>query len=411
MDIEFLTIDDLDLAGKTVLVRVDINTPVDPNTGGLLEINRIKECSVTLRSLEDSKVVVASHQGRVGRYDYVSMRLHAKVLSEVMDREVKFVDDVFGKAAREAIENLKVGEILLLENLRFTAEENFEFSPEDAAKTHIVRNLSKHLDACVLDAFPTAHRAHPSIVGFAEVLPTCAGRLVAKELKSLSRVVLTAKAPYTTVLGGAKISDRLEAIDALIENGKADNVLLTGLIAQVFLKAANKIKFPLQKDLEKYVPRARELLNRYSENFYMPDDLAINKNGERVEVRVEELKPDMQVYDIGEQTIRKYSKIIRSSGTVFMSGPPGFFEKVGFDKGTNELILALASSLGTTIISGGHLTAALERLGVKEWIDHISTAGGALVMFMAGKRLPLIEALKRASKRWREEKALQQSRA
>ena len=399
MDIEFLTIDDLDLEGKTVLVRVDINTPIDPKTGDLLEINRIKESTVTLRSLEGSKVVVASHQGRVGRYDYVSLRKHSKVLSEVMDKEVKFVEDIFGEAAREAIKRLKTGEILLLENLRFAAEENFEFTPEEAVNTHIVRNLSRYLDACVLDAFPTAHRAHPSIIGFAEKLPTCAGRLVAKELKSLSRIMLTAKAPYTAVLGGSKISDRLEAIDALIENGKANNVLLTGMIAQVFLRAANRIKFPLPADQEKYVPKARELLNRYSENFHLPDDLAIRKDGERIEIKPEELKPSMNPLDIGEETIKKYSKIIRSSGTIFMSGPPGFFEMEDFDKGTNELILAVASSLGTTIISGGHLSAALERLGVKEWVDHVSTAGGALVMFMAGKRLPLIEALRRAAKR------------
>ncbi len=407
MNIDFLTIEDLDLAGKTVIVRVDINSPINPKTGELLEVNRIREASVTLKSLEDSKVVVASHQGRVGRYDYVSLRQHCKALSEIMGKEVKFVEDVFGEAARRAITSLEKGDVLMLENLRFAAEENYEYSPEEAAKTHIVSRLAKYLDACVLDAFPTAHRAHPSIVGFAAILPTCAGRLVAKELKSLSRVMLTAKAPYTAVLGGAKIQDRLEAIDALIENGKADNVLLTGLIGLVFLRAANKLKTPLKPEHEKFVGRARELLNRYSEAFYLPEDVAIQKNGERVEIKPEQLTSDVAVLDIGEETIRKYSKIIKSSGTVFMSGPPGFFEMDGFEKGTHELLLAMASSLGTTIISGGHLSAALEMVGVKEWIDHVSTAGGALVMFMAGKKLPLIEALRMAAARQRGEKIIQ----
>jgi len=182
MNTEFLTIDDLQLEGKTVLIRVDINTPINPKTGELLELNRIKEASVTLKSLSESKVVVASHQGRVGRYDYVSLRQHSKALAGVMGKEVKFVEDVFGEAARRAIKELEPGEVLMLENLRFAAEENFEFTPEDAAKTHIVDKLSAYLDACVLDAFPTAHRAHPSIVGFSVRLPTCAGRLVAKEL-------------------------------------------------------------------------------------------------------------------------------------------------------------------------------------------------------------------------------------
>ncbi|MCS6784485.1 MAG: phosphoglycerate kinase [Candidatus Caldarchaeum sp.] len=245
----------------------------------------------------------------------------------------------------------------------------------------------------------TAHRAHPSIVGFAEILPTCAGYLVARELKSLNRVMLTSKAPYTAVLGGSKVSDRLEAISALIENGRADNVLLTGLIGLVFLRAAGILKKPLPSDAEKYVGKAQMLLSEFKSKFVLPEDVAVEKDGERREISVAEIDSGEKVLDIGEQTIRKYSKIIKSSGTIFMSGPPGVFEKKGFEKGTDELLLASASSLGTTIISGGHLSAALERLGVKEWIDHVSTAGGALVMFLAGKRLPLIEALSRSAKR------------
>ncbi|MCS7136912.1 MAG: phosphoglycerate kinase, partial [Candidatus Caldarchaeum sp.] len=254
-------------------------------------------------------------------------------------------------------------------------------------------------DLCVLDAFPTAHRAHPSIVGFAELLPTCAGYLVARELKSLNRVMLTSKAPYTAVLGGSKVSDRLEAISALIENGRADNVLLTGLIGLVFLRAAGLLKKPVSADVEKFVEKARALLNEYRNKFSLPEDVAVEKDGERAELSVAEVYSGEKVLDIGERTIRKYSKIIKSSGTIFISGPPGMFEKKGFEKGTDELLLAAASSLGTTIVSGGHLSAALERLGVKEWVDHVSTAGGALVMFLAGQRLPLIEALVRSAKR------------
>ncbi|MDW8084088.1 MAG: phosphoglycerate kinase [Candidatus Caldarchaeum sp.] len=397
--VDFLTIDDFDVLGKTVFVRADLNTPVDPVTGKLLELHRIREASFTVRHLEGAKIVLASHQGRVGRYDYVSMESHAEALSEVLGKKVKFVEDVFGSASRAAIKSLQPGEILLLDNLRFAAEENYEFSPEEAIKTHLVRRLAPLFDLCVLDAFPTAHRAHPSIVGFAELLPTCAGYLVARELKSLNRVMLTSKAPYTAVLGGSKISDRLEAISALIENGRADNVLLTGLIGLVFLRAAGLLKKPLSPDVEKFVEKARVILNEYRNKFSLPEDVAVEKDGERVELSVAEVDSGEKVLDIGERTIRKYSKIIKSSGTIFISGPPGMFEKKGFEKGTDELLLAAASSLGTTIVSGGHLSAALERLGVSEWVDHVSTAGGALVMFLAGQRLPLIEALARSAKR------------
>jgi phosphoglycerate kinase len=397
--VEFLTVDDFDVAGKTVFVRVDINTPVDPETGALLENHRLREASFTVKTLSKARVVLGSHQGRVGRYDYISLHQHAKTLSEILGKEVKFVEDVFGEAARERIRSLRDGDVLLLDNLRFAAEENFEFSPEEAKNTHMVRRLAPLFDLCVLDAFPTAHRSHPSIVGFAELVPTCAGYLVAKELKSLNRVVVTSKAPYTAVLGGSKVSDRLEAITALINNGRADNVLLTGLIGLVFLRAAGVLKKPLEADLEKYVSKAAAVYGEHREKFLLPEDVAVEVDGERVEVPAGEVEDAAAVRDIGEKTIKRYSKIIKSSGTIFISGPPGMFEKKGFERGTDELLLAAASSLGTSIVSGGHLSAALERLGVKDWIDHVSTAGGALVLYLAGQRLPLIEALVRSMRR------------
>jgi len=400
MSVRMLTIEDIEPEGKTIFIRVDLNTPVDPATGRLLELNRIAEAAVTIRDLKRSKVVVASHQGRVGRSDFISMEQHAEALSSFLKYKVQFIEDVFGPAARDAIDSLSEGEVLLLDNLRFAAEENQEYSPENAAKTIMVQRLYKHFDGCVLDAFPTAHRSAPSIVGFAELLPTCGGRLVAKELKALSRIMSVAKGIYTTILGGAKVSDRLEAIDTLIENKRADKVLLTGLIANVFLKAAKKINTPLNiAGGDRYVAKAVKLLSDNPGVFELPIDVAIEKDGERVEVDVKDLPPNHKILDIGSKTIDHYSRIIRSSGTVFMSGPPGLFERPEFGKGTEELLRAMATSLGTTIVSGGHLSAALERFGIKEWIDHLSTAGGALVLFLAGKRLPLFEALERAARR------------
>jgi phosphoglycerate kinase len=390
-----LTIEDLPLADKTVFLRVDMNTPVDPSNGKLMELNRIQEASVTIRDLSRSKVVVGSHQGRVGRDDYISMSQHAAALTKILGKEVKFADDIFGPTAIQSIKSLRTGEVLLLDNLRFTAEENMEFPPAEAAKTILVQKLYKHFDACVLDAFPTAHRAHPSIVGFSYLLPTCAGRLVSKELKALKNIITVSKAPFTTVLGGAKVSDRLEAIDTLIANKRADRVLLSGLIANVFLKASRKIDHDIGLDKEqKLVQRAAGLMSDYPDTFELPQDVAVKgTNGERKEIAIGELTAKDNVYDIGSKTIDHYSRIIRSSGTVFMSGPPGFFEDPNFGQGTEMLLRAMASSFGTTIVSGGHLSAALERFGIKEWIDHVSTAGGALVLFLAGKHLPLMEAL------------------
>jgi phosphoglycerate kinase len=397
-----LTIEDLDLnSGKTVFLRADINTPIDPQTGNLLELNRINEAAVTVRDLSGARVVIGSHQGRPGREDYISLEQHARAFSQILGKKVKFVEDIMGPEAKREIEALKTGEVLLLDNLRFAAEESMEFPPEQASKTVLVQRLYKHFDACVLDAFPTAHRSHPSIVGFAHLLPSCSGRLVAKELKALTRITTVEKGPYITVLGGAKVSDRIEEIDSLIANKRADKVLLCGLIANVFLKACGKVNYDLGVDKEeKVVEKAKRLLKEFPETFEMPVDVAIKKGNERVEVLVSDLSKGERSYDIGTKTIDHYSRVIRSSGTVFMSGPPGLFEDPIFEKGTESLLRAMASSFGTTIVSGGHLSAALQRFGIKEWIDHVSTAGGALVMFLAGKKLPLIEALKESAKKY-----------
>lgn len=398
---KLLTIEDLDLEGKTVFLRIDINTPVDPKTGKLMEIERIREAAITVHDLCFAKVVVASHQGRIGRYDYISLEQHAKALSEILGKDIRFVEDVFGPKAREEIAELRNGEVLLLDNLRFIAEENMEYEPEQAAKTIFVQRLYKLFDACVLDAFPTAHRAHPSIVGFSYLLPSCGGRLVVKELKALNRIITAEKGPYITVLGGSKVTDRMEAIEALINNKRADKVLLSGLIANAFLKALNKIKYSIGISGEdEIIERAKSLLVRYPQVFEIPRDVAVARNGERVEIDIEELNKEDVIWDIGSKTIDAYSRIIRSSGTIFMSGPPGAFEKEGFEAGTEGLLRAMASSFGTTIVSGGHLTAALKKFGIKEWIDHVSTSGGALVLYLAGKSLPLIEALERSAMRY-----------
>ena len=399
---DFLTLEDLAPEGKTILVRADINTPVDPKTGKLIERMRIEEATITLRDLSKSKVVLCSHQGRVGRDDYIPLDQHALALSETLGKKVEFIDDIYGPYARKRISELNNGEILLLDNLRFSAEEANEYLPEAAAKTQIVHKLSPSFDAFVLDAFPTAHRAHPSVVGFPQLLPTAGGRLVIKELKAVNRIQQIAKGPFTAVLGGSKVTDRIEAIGALIENKRADKVLLTGVAGLAFLKAAGKLKANLGLEKEDaVVEKALKLMRLYPEVFELPEDLAIDKDGERCEVPVESVTPTDKAYDIGGRTISRYEKIIRSSGTVFMSGPAGAFERKGFGVGTEELLRIMATSYGTTIVSGGHLSTALTIFNIHSWIDHVSSAGGALILYLAGRKLPLIESLSYSAKRYR----------
>ena len=399
---KFLTLDDFELKGKTVFLRVDMNCPIDPETMEISGTKRIEEATETIEALSDAKVVVASHQGRVGNKDYTGMEKHGKVLERLLKKDIKYVQDVIGSAAQNEIKNLKNGEVLLLDNLRLCAEENYEFSPSDAAKTIMVQRLAKLFDLCVLDSFPSAHRSHPSIVGFPKVLPACAGRIVEHEVRKLDEIMTVAKAPHVVVLGGAKVLDRLEAIKLLIKNGRADHVLLTGLIGNVFMRAQGRIKSALGiKREEEIVTKAHSLIGEYPDVFSTPVDVAVDKDGSRVEVDVRDVNKGDLVYDLGPKTIEHYNKIISGAGTVFISGPPGFFEKEQFSYGTKALLEGVANSMATTIVSGGHLTSALKRYGLIEKINHISTAGGALVLYLTGQRLPMIQSLEDAAKRER----------
>ena len=396
--VKVLTLDDFDLDSKTVFLRMDMNCPIDPQTGEILGTKRIEEAIVTLESLKDAKVVIASHQGRVGNNEYTGMHKHAEVLEKFMGREIKYVEDTIGESAQNAIKNLKKGEILLLDNLRLCAEENYEFTPENAAKTIMVSRLAKLFDLCVLDSFPSAHRSHPSIVGFAQVLPACAGRIVEREVRNLDEMMTVAKAPHVIILGGSKVPDRLEAIKMLIQNGRADHVLLTGLIGNVFMRAQARIKSPLGiKNEDEVVAKAHTLIGDYPVVFASPVDIAIDKEGERIEMDVREISKEDKIFDLGPKTVEYYSKLISGAGTVFISGPAGFFEKENFKYGTSEMLNSVANSMATTIVSGGHLTTALKQQGLADKINHISTAGGALVLYLTGEKLPMIKSLEEAA--------------
>jgi len=397
-----LTLDDFDLKGKTVFLRVDMNCPIDSDTMEISGTKRIEEAIETINALSQTKLVIASHQGRVGNNDYIGMDKHVRILEQMLNKKIKYVEDVIGQAAQNEIKNLQEGEILLLDNLRLCAEENYEFSPEDAANTIMVKRLAKLFDLCVLDSFPSAHRSHPSIVGFPYVLPACAGRIVEREVRNLDNIMTVTKAPHVIVLGGSKVPDRLEAIKMLIQNGRADHILLTGLIGNVFMRAQARIKYPLGiKREDEVVAKAHALIGEYPDVFSTPVDVAIDKDGQRIDLDVRELQTGDKIYDLGPKTVEHYSKIISSAGSVFISGPAGFFEKPNFIFGTKALLNAVANSMATTLVSGGHLTTVLKEQGLEKKINHISTAGGALVLYLTGNKLPMIKALEYAATKYR----------
>ena len=400
--VKLLTLDDFELKDKTIFLRVDMNCPINPDTMEISGTKRIEEATESINAMKDAKIVVASHQGRVGNKDYTGMEKHAKVLEQLLNRKIKYIEDVIGVSAQNEIKNLKNGDVLLLDNLRLCAEENYEFSSAEAANTIMVRRLAKLFDLCVMDSFPSAHRSHPSIVGFSYVLPSCAGKIVEREVKKLDEIMTVSKAPHVVVLGGSKVADRLEAINLLIKKGRADHVLLTGLIGNVFMRAQARIKSPLGiKREEEIVSKAHSLIGEYPDVFSTPVDVAIDKDGSRVEVDVRDLNKEDKIFDLGPNTVEHYNKLISGAGTVFMSGPPGYFEKEQFSFGTKSILEGVTNSMATTIVSGGHLTLALKKYGLADKINHISTAGGALVLYLTGEKLPMIQSLEEAAKKHR----------
>jgi len=402
-ELEFPTLDEASVKGKAVLVRVDVNSPIDPRTGEILDDTRIKECAPTLRELADkgAKVVVLAHQGRPGEKDFTTLEKHAKKLSEAVGLEVAYLADVFGPMARDTIKLMQPGKILLLDNVRLCAEENLNRPAEEQAKTHFVRALAPIAQLYVNDAFGAAHRSQPSLVGFSVLLPTCAGRLMERELKGLSRA-LSPEHPCIYVLGGVKVDDSLDIIENVLGKGIADSVLTGGFVGHTFLVASGRdlgeanLDLLKKKGLEKEIGRAKRLLDGHGDKIKMPLDVVAEAQGQPKELSLDELPTELKICDIGSRTLEEYSKLIEGAKTVVANGPLGVFERAGFERGTFEVLHAMASSQAFTILGGGHMVAAAQAAGIAGQITHVSTGGGACVSFLSGEPLPVVEMLKRA---------------
>ncbi|GGN64679.1 phosphoglycerate kinase [Oceanobacillus indicireducens] len=386
------TMKDFDVKGKRVLCRVDLNVPMQD--GKVTDDTRIKAVIPTIEYLTEhgAKVILVSHLGRPKGEVVEDLRLDpvAEHLSNLLGKEVLKADKVFGKEVEDAVSQMPEGGILLLENVRFEAGEE----KNDPA---LVEEFTKFADIFVNDAFGTSHRAHASTVGVAEKLPAAAGFLMEKEIEVLGNALENPKRPFTAIIGGAKVKDKINVIDNLLD--KVDNLIIGGGLAYTFIKAqGNEIGNSLLE--EDKIDLANEFMSKAKEknvNFLMPVDIVVandfSDTADTKIVPVNEIPADWEGLDIGPETREIYRKTIQESALILWNGPMGVFEMNSFAGGTREVAAALADTEGFSIIGGGDSAAAVEQFGFAEQMDHVSTGGGASLEFMEGKVLPGIAAL------------------
>ena len=403
MPFDFLTLDDVDVSGKTVFARVDINSPLDPVSKRILDDSRIKATLETLRDLEDARVVLGTHQSRPGKYDFTSLELHARVLKTYLGDRVSFVGDVIGEKALAAIEALRPGGVLVLDNLRFAPEENVQAPPAELVETEFVKALAPHFDLVVNDAFAAAHRSQPSLVGLGEVMPMVAGRLMECELRAIDQVLVDPARPCVFVLGGVKVEDRIPAMRRVLGDGIADRVLVGGLVRETFHMAE---KHPpgeveaLPEAERMLVKEAEELLQEFGDRIEIPVDVALDVGGERVEIHVDSVTDERNIFDIGLNTLARFCDVIMRAGTVVAEGPMGMFERRNFNTGTKEILRAMAECKGFTLVGGGHLGGLAAMMDLDSRMSHVSTGGGAMLTMLAGESMPVVESLERSKRRY-----------
>ncbi|MFH1424525.1 MAG: phosphoglycerate kinase [archaeon] len=400
-----MTIDDLDFKGKTTFVRVDLNCPIDIETDKFLDDRRIIKHAETLKELskKGAKVVVLAHQGRPGNdYDFTSLKKHAARLNE-LGLKVEHVPDIIGPTACEKIKGMKDGEIILLENVRFLSEELLKRPPDVQSNSYFIRALAPLGDIFVSDAFAAAHRSQPSMVGFTELLPSTAGRVMQNEFEMLTKVITSKKKPSVFVVGGSKVKTSLKSVEQYLEKKIADKILTGGLVANIFLIAKGyEIRgLEYMEDYPKLVEQAKNLLNKYGTQIEVPMDVAVDKHGQRLEVSLSELPLPYRIADIGTGTIGRYKYILETAGTIVANGPMGIFEEKNFAKGTHEIVKAVAESKAFTVVGGGHIATAVVHLGLEDKITHISTGGGACLSFLAGEDLIAFQTLRNSAKKFK----------
>jgi phosphoglycerate kinase len=403
------TLDDFDFRDKTVICRLDLNSPYDAIGDCLKDTTRIQACVPTIKELsgKGAKLVLMSHQGGDLEYqNFVSTVYHAKVLSDLTGKKVEFIDDICGPFARQAIKSLKPGQILLLDNVRYMAQEmtlfetKLKLSHEAQQKTYIIEKLSPLADFYVCDAFAAAHRDQPTLVAFEYLLPSAMGRLFEKEYEVLSKIISAPTHPCIFLLGGAKIEDAFDMMPRVLSGNIADKILTSGLLGQLFHMAkgtslGNKSEEIIyKKKLDEYLPKAKDLLLKYPGKIVLPLDFAYVKDNARNEFMAENLPSQYMIADIGSKTISGYKAILSNAGTVFVNGPCGIFEDTLSESGTKELFGHIAGLDAFSVIGGGDSIAAINKYSIADKFSYVCTGGGAMVRFLSGEELPVVKALK-----------------
>lgn len=407
------TLDEFELKGTTVLCRVDINQPVDKDTNTLKSTKRIEACVETVRELSDrgAKVVLLAHQGSDIEYkNFYTTAPHAKVLEAYLGCPVAFIDDVCGPAARARIAALQEGDILLLDNVRFCAEEQtlfelkLQLTHAQQTQTQVVQKLAPLADLYVCDAFAAAHRDQPTLCGFEQLLPSAMGRLFEKEYCVISELMEQPARPCTFVLGGAKIADAFLMMETVLKGGIADHILTGGLVANILLIGQGEnigtgsLDFIVKSNYEEFIQKSKEIYEAYPDKIHLPKDLAYQKGGSRIEAMCGTVAQDACVLDIGSKTAKMYQTVIRASKTVFVNGPMGVFEETETEHGTRAVWDALADTGAYTVVGGGDSITATTKYGKTKDISYICTGGGALIRFLTGEELPVVKALRHAAK-------------
>lgn len=397
------TLDDVDYDGKGVLLRLDINAPIVDST--ILDTTRFESHIPTLRDLENSKVVILAHQSRPGKKDFTTLEIHAKVLSELLGKEVVYLDEIFSSRVIERIRNMDVGEVILLENVRFYSEEQLKRSAEEHATSHMVKKLKDYFDLYVNDAFSASHRAHASLVGFPPVLPSVVGRLVEKEVTALSKA-LKSEGSKVFILGGAKIEDAVKVMKNVLTRGIADKVVLTGVVANYFLMLSGRDIGEVNKKVVEENKEGvndnemLELYNRFKDRIILPIDVGVEVDGVRKDVPLDKFDGKAKIMDIGIETISMLSDEIPKYDVAVINGPAGVFEDDRFTLGTFEILKAVAKA-GYSVVGGGHISTAARMIGIDKKMDHVSVAGGACIRFLSGEKLIALEVIREYwEKKW-----------
>ena len=366
------------------------------------ESPRIQALIPSLEELKDSAIIIMAHQSRPGEKDFIDLNLHAKEIEKGLGRPVKFVDDIFGEKAVEAIKALKPGEVLVLNNVRKWDGEMAKYkSFEEASNTEMIKTLYPLVDYVIVDAFGAAHRAHVSIIGWPKML---AGPITERELSHLKKIIDEPEKPMAMPNGGAKAIDKFKAMKYNFDNDKLDYALCSGLTAILIFEALGKdMGEPnhkiIAKDLDENKNLIKETYQKYKNRIFLPEDLVIDENGKRKVIKVDEAgKYNTTTGDIGPKTEKEFDKIMMKSKTIVANGPPGIFEKEVFREATNHMIDTMVKATkknnALTIIGGGEMGAAASMAGKADDVSFISTAGGAMLEILSGKDLPMIRALR-----------------